>query len=168
MRKVKWLLLLAIVFSLSGCVTQRKCRLKFPVNPEIIRKDSIITRDTIIYRDRTIKINIPGDTVTVEKKVPYKEDISPVWAQNDYATATAWVQNSKLKLQLIQREQVITAIIDSAYKETKHWKEKYQNEKQTIIVREKYIPKIYKDALIICIIFFILAAAWLAWKFFKR
>ena len=161
------LLLLISVLLFSSCSPCKRLQRKCP--PEVIREryDSIITKDTIIYRDKLIEIPIPGDTVYAEKKVPVKEDISPIWLQNDYASATAWVSDSKLKLELIQKEQVIRAIIDSAEKEVRHWKEKYTTDKLVEIVKEKYIPGIYKSALKFSI--FVIASVLLfaGWKVYK-
>jgi hypothetical protein len=51
--------------------------------------------------------------------------------------------------------------------ETKHWIEKYYNDKQTVIVKERYVPKVYRYAfwtiifeIIILISFFVLKIYW--------
>ena len=157
MKYILHLVVLSIV--LASCSPCKRLARKCP--PQIITevKDSVVYRDTIIYRDRILEIKIPGDTVIVEKTVPVKEDIFPIRAENDYATASAWVESSKLKLELIQKEQVIKQILQNAEKETIYWKEKYQNEKQTVIIKEKYIPKIYKVGLVVALCLIVIIGA---------
>jgi hypothetical protein len=161
------IILVSIGLLINGCSPCLRLQKKCP--PQVIKetRDSIITRDTIIYKDKEVKIKIPGDTVFKEKKVFIKEDISPLLVQNDYSTASAWVENSQLKLQLIQKERIVVSLIDSAMVETKHWIEKYYNDKQTVVVKERYVPKVYKYAfwtiifeIIILISFFVLKKYW--------
>lgn len=161
-------ILTALIAIISSCTTLRKCNAKFPPQVSVIIKDSIITKDTIIYRDKVIPYYIKGDTVFAEKKVPITVDISPVWAQNEYATASAWVQDSKLKLQLIQKDQVIKIIIDSAFKEVSHWKEMYNNKEVTkILPPEKYVPKIVKFFAWVGGILLVLIIGYVAVRIFK-
>jgi len=142
----KYILILIVAALFTSCVTQKKCISKYP--PEIIREryDSIIIKDTIIYKDRIVPLIIKGDTITVEKQVPGYIDISAIRVDNSYAYASAWVQNSKLKLSLIQKEQVINFRLDSADKISRHWQFQYIKEKESKsqIIREKYVPKITK------------------------
>ena len=167
----KLLAVIAFLALLSSCVTYKRCNAKFPPQASVIIKDSIITKDTVIYRDKIVLFAIKGDTVFAEKKVPITVDISPVWAQNEYATASAWVQDSKLKLQLIQKDQVIKIIIDSAYKESKYWKEKYTNEKQVITLPapppEKFVPKFIKFLAWVGGVFLLGVILYVAYKVFK-
>jgi hypothetical protein len=165
---LKLLVLIAFVTLSASCVTLRKCQNKFPPQTSVIVKDSIITKDTIIYRDKIIPFIIKGDTVFAEKKVPVYVDISPVWTQTEYASASAWVQDSKLKLQLIQKDQVIKIIIDSAFKEVSHWKEMYNNKEVTkVLPPEKYVPKIVKFFAWTGGIFLVLVIFYVAYRIFK-
>jgi hypothetical protein len=164
----KLLVLTLFVGTLTGCVTQRRCNAKFPPQTSVIIKDSIITKDTIIYRDKIVPYYIKGDTVFAEKKVPVAFDISPIWTQTEYASASAWVQDSKLKLQLIQKDQVIKIIIDSAFKEVSHWKEMYNNKEVTKVPPpEKYVPKITKFFAWSGGVFYLLLVLFVAYKIFK-
>ena len=157
----------------SSCVTERKCMRKFPIVPEIVKKDSVIIKDTIIYKDRIVNYYIKGDTQFVDKPVPVEKNITPIRLEleNDYAKAKAWVENSRLKLQLEQKDQVIELRLDSAYKEVRHWKEKWTNEKQTIVVKEKYTPKWVRTLAIVGGILTLIFLAWFGYKavtFFKK
>jgi len=159
------ILLLVLIF--SSCVTQKKCLQKFP--PQIIREvyDSIIIKDSIIYRDIEIEVKIPGDTIEVEKKVPIKENISPVTVENTYSSAKAWVENSKLKLQLIQKDQLIKYKVDSAIQVAKHWEYRWNIEKQKEVIKEKYIPKIYSIAFYMWIGVIVIVLLYLGFKYLK-
>ena len=152
-------MVLALFASCSPCARlARKC----PPQIETIIRDSIVFKDTIIYRDRIVEIEIPADTTTDTQDISpiltstYIEgdkelNIDPIRIENDYAKASAWVESSILKLELIQKEQVIEKILEDAEKEVISWKEKYTNKEVTKIVTEKYIPKIYKISLWVCI-----------------
>jgi hypothetical protein len=164
---LKLLVLIAFATLSFSCVTLRKCNAKFPPQTSVITKDSIITKDTIIYRDKIVPYYIKGDTVFAEKKVPVTVDISPIWTQTEYASASAWVEGSRLKLQLIQKDQTIKIIIDSAFKEVSHWQAMYNNKEVTKVVTEKYIPKIVKVFAWIGGIFLVLVIFYIAYKVFK-
>jgi len=149
------LTILIILILFSSCVTQKKCLKHFP--PEIIkvRYDSIVIKDSVIYKDRIINHIIKADTVYNDKliPVPIALNVPPLIAENDYSIAKAWIKNSILKLQLELKDQVIQFKLDSADKEVRHWKYQYrlESEKQTTVIREKYIPRVYKFALFIVI-----------------
>jgi len=146
--KKLFVILIAGLFFISCSPCKRLAR-KCP--PQIIHetKDSIIIKDSIVYKDKEVPYYIPGDTQYVEKPVPIKEDISPVWVENKFALAKAWVNNSRLKLLLETKEQTLMLRIDSAIQMANHWEYRWTNEKQTetITIREKFIPKIYKIAM---------------------
>lgn len=125
------LCILLFVILVSGCATQRRCLTKFPPQTIIERTDSIITRDTVIYKDIVIRDTILADTVFKEKviNVPKELTILPVEAENNYARAKAWIENSRLRLQLTQKEQVIQRIIENAEKQETFWREEYYKER---------------------------------------
>jgi hypothetical protein len=88
---------LAVVF-LSGCVTQKRCLLKFP--PDTITK--IETHTVTEWRDTTIFVHLPGDSVFVNVPIPVVEPlkIPPLTARLPLARSTAWVDNGLLNLGL--------------------------------------------------------------------
>ena len=139
----------AIFVMFTNCSPCKRLQRKCP--PQIIREryDSISIKDSIIYKDKEIPIYIPGETVYKDSIVPELKDINvpPIILENDYALAKAWISNSHLKMQLEQKEQVIKYKVDSAIQIAKHWEYRWTNEKQKEIVKEKYIPKVYKIAL---------------------
>ena len=164
---MRLIIAILVIVLLGSCASQKRCAIKFPVTPEIVRHDSIVYKDTIIYHDRVIHDTIYPDTVFSEGKVRIIKDApisEVVRAENEYAVAKAWVENKKLKLQLEQKGQVIDRIIENAEKETIHWKEEYHSLKETKVTVEKYIPKIYKASLWILIIIVILTVGFIYLK----
>jgi len=145
MKKILFIIIAGIIF--TSCYPCKRLARKCP--PQVIHetKDSIIIRDSIIYKDKEIPYYIPGDTQYVDKPVPIKENISPIQVENKFALAKAWVENSRLKLLLETKEQTLMLRIDSAIQIAKHWEYKWTNERQVEIIKEKYIPRIYKIAL---------------------
>ena len=145
MRSIIILLIGALVL-FSSCNPCKRLARVCP--PTIVREryDSLIYRDSIIIKDRIVEIKIPADTVykTKEVPVPYNVYVSPITAENDYARAHAWIEHSKIKLELIQKEQVIQKIIEGAEKETFYWKEKYEKERIVEVKEVKYTPKLVK------------------------
>ena len=154
-QKLNLYLILLILILFSSCVTQKKCVKRYPPETIRVRYDSIVIKDTTIYKDRLVPYAVKADTVYKDKLilVPIALNVPPLIAENDYAKAKAWIQDSKLKLQLEQKDQVVQFKLDSADKEVRHWKYQYrlESEKQTTVIREKFIPRIYKTALFIVI-----------------
>ena len=152
---MRYITILLILILFSSCVSQKKCLKRYPPETIRVRYDSISIKDSIIYKDRIIERIIKADTVYKDKliPVPITLNVPPLIAENDYAIAKAWIQDSRLKLQLEQKDQVIQFKLDSADKISKHWEYKYrmESEKQTTVIREKFIPRIYKVALFIVI-----------------
>jgi len=140
---------LAIFVMFTNCSPCKRLQRKCPPQIEYIKYDSIVIKDSIIYLDKEIPIYIPGETIYKDSIIAELKDINvpAMTLENDYALAKAWIDNSRLKMILEQKEQVIKYKVDSAIQIAKHWEYKWENEKQTKIVKERYIPKIYKIAL---------------------
>ena len=154
-------ILAVLVLTFTGCITQKKCYRKFP--PTIDTVKIVFSRDSIVYKDTTLYLTIPGDTVwnTVEIPCPppppsYIPDT--VIAETEYAHARAWLDHSFIMLVLIQKPTDLEWRLDSAIKESHHWKELYIKESAVI----KTIPLLYRIALwvlvgmILMIVFLIL------------
>ena len=107
---------------------------------EVVTKDSIVYRESISYRDTTIFRYLPGDTV-FKKTIVYVDKTTglvnskKLFAFTSLAEASAWVYNSKLFLNLIQKDTTIEIRLDSAIKEANYWKEKYHNS-STVVTKE--------------------------------
>lgn len=145
MKKLLFFLFIILIF--SSCVTQKKCNSKFPPQTIKERYDSIVYKDTVIYKDREVEVKIPGETVyrdSLIPGIPEKINTKPITLENKYATAKAWIENSKLRLRLDQKDQVITFKLDSADKLVKHWQAEYHKERDKETVTIKVVPKFYK------------------------
>ena len=107
---------------------------------EVVTKDSIIYKEKISYRDTTIFRYLPGDTVYKETIVYVDKatgliNSKKLFAFTSLAEASAWVYNSKLFLNLTQKDTTIEIRLDSAIKEARYWKEKYQTS-NTVVTKE--------------------------------
>jgi hypothetical protein len=135
------------------------------------RYDSLVVRDSIVYKDRLVPFYIPGETVRKDSLIPgipEKINTRPMTLENKYAIAKAWIENSILKMQLDQKDQVIKFKLDSADKVAKHWEYKYTNEKQTITLPPvKYIPGVYSIAFWLWVFIIITGLGLFVWKIFK-
>jgi len=167
--KKSLLLLILIVGLLSSCVTQKACDRKFPAQTHIITKDSTVIKDSTIYSYAEIPVYIKGDTVVkhdtvVKDKQTGLINSKPVYAETEFAKAKAQVINSKLKLELIQKDSTFKVRTDSLIKEVYHWKEKYNSE-DTLKVKEiKVVPQIYKVLATVGVISIILIIVYLIFK----
>jgi len=160
------ILLLAV---LSSCVTQKRCNYKFPSINDTIRIETV--RDSIIMKDTIIYIHIQGETVVDSVVIPCP-DPGPsyvpkkVFAETSLAKASAWWSYPVIKLELIQTDTTIEKRLANALKESYYWKSLYEKVHITP-APVKYIPKIYKHALSICIFIFAGAFLFFGWKVYK-
>jgi hypothetical protein len=104
--------IIAAAVFLSGCVTQKRCLLKFP--PDTITK--IETHTVTEWRDTTIFVHLPGDSVFVNVPIPVVEPlkIPPLTARLPLARSTAWVDNGLLNLGLWIDSTTLKFKLDSA------------------------------------------------------
>lgn len=143
------IIIIAVLLLLSSCVTQRKCMQKFPPKE---------TRDSVyIEKIKEVPVFIPGDTVKVSAPIncPDQDLIK-------YENSKLKQEISIIKGKLISNTTVKPDTIKVKVTETI---EKIKEVK--IPEPVKYIPKIYKDALWICILLFAVASGWLGWKAYK-
>jgi len=159
-----------VLFAGSSCATQKKCFEKWAMAPDTIRTVSV--RDSIVYNDTTIYYTIPGeivrDSILITKILPGKLKplvIDTVYAKTTFANAKAWVSNSRINIKLIQDASVLRIQLDSALVDSYHWRMEYINITQ--VLREKYVPKIYKQALSICLFIFACVFIFIGWKVYK-
>ena len=123
-------------------------------------------RDSVVVKDTTIFVSIPGETILDSIPFPIYVDrdikIDTARAETGYARAKSYYSNGMIILELEQLETNLEIRLDSALRESYQWEEKYIEILNKEVVREKYIPIIYKVALwivigqIILIILFIL------------
>ena len=165
---MKGLLVLVLFVFMSSCVTQRRCMNRFPPQRDTVIVETV--KDSVVYKDTTVFINIPGATRIDSVPIPCPEIASytpkRVNVETSLARASAWWDPPNIKLELIQKDTTIERRLNNALKEAYYWKSKYE---QVTIIPEpvRYIPKIYKQALSICIFIFAVAFAFMGWKVYK-
>ena len=147
METIKWLVKLLALILIGLAVTS--CSPK--IIKEVVTKDSLIYKEKIIYRDTTIYKYLPGDTV-FETTVVYVDkntglvNSKKLYTSTSLAEASAWVYNSKLFLNLIQKDTTIEFRLDSVIKEATYWKERYQNN-STVVTKETFKSPWYMKVL---------------------
>jgi len=166
-KSLLWLMLIVVL--LSSCVTQKACDRKYPPQNYIISKDSTVIKDSTIYSYAEIPVYIKGDTVVkhdtvIKDKQTGLINSKPVYAETEFAKATAQVVNSKLKLELIQKDSTFKIKTDSLLKEVYHWKELYKSKDTTTVKEVKVVPKVYSIFGLIGLISVITLIAYLIFK----
>jgi hypothetical protein len=157
MRYVKAAVCLAVWLAiLPSCATQKRCMEKWPpMAADTVFKQVVSYRDTIIY------ITLPADTVAdslaillnLPEPVTMEGYISDtVNVIDKFASASAWVVNKKLKIQLRLNKTTLAFAIDSAAT----LKEKTVTITKTVIQEKKYIPVFYQACLFVSIILILL------------
>ena len=124
---------LLLLILLGGCTTQKRCFKKWP--PQVT---TVIERDTVItYKDTTVYIDVPADTVysdvpvyiidTVEGE-PVVVSYDSAKAETQYAEAVAWVERSRVQLELRQKDSLIGYRLDSIIAIKEHYVNLYTTE----------------------------------------
>lgn len=140
MKKTIVSLAIAALFLTLSCATRRRCMEKFPVVSNTLR--IITTRDSIVVRDTTVFIKIPGEIVHDSVPIPcppppasYIPDTA--YAETSLTYAKAWWRYPVIKLLLVQKDTTIEQRLDSALKESYHFKSEYLKIKEVITIKEK-------------------------------
>jgi len=138
---MKNLLLLLLLLTFSGCVTQNKCNQKYPPVESVITRDSIIRTVQTIYSDTTIYYQLPADTVTEVVEVERATQIKPSVLKTGYSISTAYVKEGRLYHSLIQNDTLLRLNIDNAVRSTWESASKFYNKETVKVERVRYIPK---------------------------
>jgi len=148
---MKWAAI-SLLIILAGCSPANRLNRIYTKHPEL-RPVSEITIDTvyygtIIYRDTTIYINLPADTVYAEAEIiylpgkPVTIQPSVLTAETDYSKAQAWIQRTRLRLQLTDKDTTLLIQLDSAVKQAEYWRQIYETDKTVIEVVK--VPEFYR------------------------
>ncbi len=120
---LKRILLFTALLFLTSCITEKKCWKKYP--PNVVVKDSIVYKvKEVTFYDTLV---IYADTVTSTDTV-YLDKLTglitsnKLYSETEYANATAQVINSKLFLELVQKDTAIERLL----KENIQYKEVYK------------------------------------------
>jgi len=138
---MKNLILLLLLLTFAGCVTQNKCNQKYPPVETIITKDSVIRTVETIYSDTTIYYQLPADTVTEVVEVERATQIKPSVLKTGYSISTAYVKEGRLYHSLIQNDTLLRLNIDNAVRSTWESASKFYNKETVKVERVRYIPK---------------------------
>jgi len=166
MRKYILVILAVVALFATSCVTQKKCNNKFPPQTITITKDSIVTKDSVVYKPLEVLVYIKGDTITkhdtvyVDKKTGLVNS-KPIYVETEFAKAKAQVINSKLNLELIQKDSTFKVKTDSLLKEIYHWKEKYNSVvSNRVVTKEIKVGKFYVWSFYLTILALLGLIAW--------
>ena len=121
-RIIKIGLLFILVVILNSCYTKKQCNRFCDNKTEIIIKDSIITKikDTIIYVKIKPDTLFNVDTIIIinNKVINTPKSI----LQNEFSISEAWINNNKLKHNLVSKDTTLLFRLDNALKETEYYK----------------------------------------------
>ena len=112
---------------LAGCTTPERCARRYP--PEIIRHDSIVYKERIITIFDTV--HIKGDTVRSADTV-YIDRLTGLINSNritqatEFAQAWAHVTNSRLFLELVQKDTAIARMLQENIKEVEVYRDRVE------------------------------------------
>jgi len=135
---IYFIALILLVAILSGCVTQKKCNLKFPPQSSVIIKDSI--REVVTFRDTTIFIKLDPVTITKTDTVYIRNGViqfKEIKAESNYATGIAGIKFNRLYLVVTDKDTTLTTTLKNALKTSEYWRSMYNNEKQVVTVKYK-------------------------------
>lgn len=152
----------------SSCATQRRCSRKFPPHADTIK--IVHVRDSIILRDTTVYIKVPGEADADSIVIPCPEIINYIAdtarAETSLAKAKAWWQYPRVRIELTQKDTTIEIRLKNALKEAHHWRSEY--EKITKVPDPvKYIPKMYKYAMVFSLVIIFTVILRIVSKFIK-
>jgi hypothetical protein len=145
------LFFIILLFILPSCITLDKCRRRYPPTESIIVRDSVITNTITVFKDSLVSFRLPADTITIIRREYIRDPLDPslisidtINAENDFSVALAWVHQSSLGLNLIQKDSTLWFLLDSAIRETAHFRELYHKEIHKQVESVRYIPKFYR------------------------
>ena len=118
-------LLLALSIAATGCVTQKRCNMKFP--PSIVeRVDSVVVEKEVV-RDTTVYIYLPQDTIIKHDTVVVTKqgaNSKPVVTEGRWSKAVAQVVNGLLTQTLYEGTADSIAItLNGVIRERDYYKE---------------------------------------------
>jgi hypothetical protein len=164
------IILFILILFVSSCATKKRCYDKWEMSPDTVTITN--TKDSTVYSDTIVYVPIPGisqiDSVLIDIPCPpapagFIPDTAIL--KTDFAIAKAWYDNGMIKLSLEQKDKMLRLKLDRAIRESWHWRNEYKTITQ--VLKEKYVPKIYKQALVICIFIFAIAFGLMGWKLYK-
>lgn len=150
---------------LSSCLTVGRIQRNCDEFAKVCLSTTTVYRDTTIYRKDTVRIQLPSDTVTIDRLITNSDtlmSLAPVSVSKGLITATAWIKDYRLHVdawlnkKYVETVRVDTITITKVVKETAN---------VVTLPAEKYIPKFFKYSGWFVILLLVGGALWLANKF---
>ena len=146
------IVLLLILVSLTGCFASKKrCLRLYPPTSSVDTVYRETIRDSLVIRDTTIYVRIPGETfIDSILFLVYEENeitLDTARAETEYIRAKAYYSNGFIILEVEQLNIGLEIKLENALRENYYWKEMYFEITNREIVKERYIPIIYKVSL---------------------
>lgn len=164
MRKI--LIGVFLLLTLSSCLTTARIKRNRAEILSVLgtQNSSVVYKDTTIFLKDTIQVKLPKDTAFISDTVFVNNGVAslrPVTAKNGIVSATAWIEDNKLKVKSwinvphfdVFRTDTVT--ITKVIKET--------NTVTTVV--EKKIPTAYRYAFWIVLAQILVFIGWLLLKF---
>lgn len=111
----KIIIIVFLAALINGCATQRRCEKLYP--PKL---DSVVVQTTkIITRDTTIFVRLPAEVVQQTDTLKIVDGIVNMPKQRldvKFAWSAVWIENSRIRHELHQKESVIAETIKGAQK----------------------------------------------------
>ena len=169
------ILFLFVLTILSSCSPTKKIERIYSQHPELRPRDSIQIKteykEKISYRDTFVYIKLPPDTVTGEAEIiiisPNTPTITPriLSLETQLAQAKAWIEGSKLKMELTDKDTTLEIRLKNALRNSEYWYTRW--EKETKIIPEIRVPKFWKITGSIGMGFLLAFIVWLVMKLKK-
>ncbi|MBA3899739.1 MAG: hypothetical protein H0X62_05930 [Bacteroidetes bacterium] len=133
---------LIIVLLGLGALSMAGCTKKIHPAKESIAKDSVNVQRIIIERDTLINTPSSEVIISIPLEELLKSELVPVLKSHKNATAEIKKVNGNLEFNCFCDTLSITARIKDIYE--KEFRCKYNSEKETVIIKERYVPKMIK------------------------
>lgn len=140
MRKLLSILLSTIL--LSSCLTVSRIQKNCDEFAKICNTTTTVYRDTTVYLKDTVKIQLPSDTVTIDRLITQSGtqiSLEPVSVSKGLISAKAWISANRLMVDAWLNKKYVETVHTDTVTITKVVKETAN----TVTIREKYIPKFF-------------------------
>lgn len=143
------------------------CRVCPPVSDSTIERDSMRYLSRIESHDSTIfitlkpQIKVVHDTIL--PNVNGGTTFRPVVAENSYCTATAWIDDGKLYLNLTSKPDSLAYTIRNAFTQWNINQQSSHQSDKVKVVQVKVVPTFYKWCAAVAALFVAIVAFKIAW-----
>ena len=166
-----FLIILALLLTVTSCVTKRRCASKFPPESSVNIHDSVVYSTFYRYRDTVISqiVEVPNFSTkdsTVIRYVNNTANVSPLFLKGNFSEASAWLYNGYL-MGTLNEGGFMNARVKLAMQD-KYIRELKQNTKTTKEIQKvKYVPKIVEILAYVGGFSLLLILLYIAWRIAK-